>query len=75
MQVLRTTLPLPLVQHSNNKTATVCREAPCMLARTGNKYRYSKHRRSTDDMHVLMLDQGASDDAEAANYPISCKLA
>ncbi len=24
-------------------------------------------------MHVLMLDQGISDDAEAANYPISCE--
>lgn len=33
--------------------------------------RYSTHRQSNDDMHVLMLDQGISDDAEAANYPIS----
>lgn len=34
--------------------------------------RYSKHRRSDDDMHVLMLDQrDTADDTEAANYPIS----
>lgn len=44
----------------------------CLAVRVA---RYSKRRQSTDDTHTLMLaDQNASDDAEAADYPLSCEI-